>query len=479
MSDSFDTILRRAFDGSPPGKSLALTLPARPGLWAEVLGRSGGAWDDEPRVFWARGAAEDGIWVGRGAAQILRSEGPGRFSALQKLVEECFLSIGYYNDILHRLRVFGGGAFLSDDTSSPGAVRAFGNASFVLPRVTYVDCGGDSTLTVVSDGRDLDALLDFLEPLMAPGDAAPGSLGRTDGAPPVPLQLEATDRDHFKALVRKIQRGIAAGDFDKVVLARRVRVHLERDPTLGPLLVRLLESGPDSVRFALAQKDSAFLGATPERLVRVRGTELEADALAGTIPKSARGARELLLGSVKDRSEHAFVVRAIEAALAPLAEELTIGDEPEITELPELLHLRTPIRARLRQRIPALELVARLHPTPAVGGFPREPALRFIEENEPEPRGWYAGPFGWIDESGDGEFVVALRSAFLDGRVADLFAGAGIVSGSDPDAEFEETELKLGRMLSALGFARESRGREADFKATLVDRDQRAPARQP
>ncbi len=145
------------------------------------------------------------------------------------------------------------------------------------------------------------------------------------------------------------------------------------------------------------------------------------------------------------------MVRAIVEALAPLCESLDHPDEPRIQRLRHVVHLQTPFVGRLREPTHVLELVRRLHPTPAVGGWPAAPALRWIAREEPGSRGWYAGPVGWFDARGDGEFGVALRSGLLRRGEAHLYAGAGIVRGSDAEAEFDETEVKLRTMLDALG----------------------------
>lgn len=460
--------LASAFREGADGRLAQVTVPAPPGLWSKVLSAAS-PFDDEPRTFWAGRDPSEGIWVGRGAARIVEAEGPGRFQKLQNLTERLFLSIQFNKEYSDRLRVFGGGAFFEDDRDS-AATRALGNATFVLPRLTYVDAGSESTLSYVGDGGDLEEVGSFLRSFEHQ-EGAP----RAGRVPPV-LEVDPGVPDAFEDSVRSIQLGILRGEVDKVVLARRVRLLLSQGLDLAAVLSSLLESGPDSVRFALARGSKTFLGATPERLVRVSGLELETDALAGTVPKNRQGARESLLGSVKDRHEHSFVVRAIREALEPLAAELRIAEEPDITELPQLFHLRTRVRARLRDKHHALDVVDRLHPTPAVGGFPRPAALGFLREHESEARGWYAGPFGWVDPSGDGEFVVALRSAFVDGQVADLFAGAGIVEGSDPAAEFDETELKLGRMLGALGLS--ATGRETGSWQPAASREAEPSARQ-
>jgi isochorismate synthase len=478
MSDSSETNLRRALLGASPDRLVAVTLEAPHGRARALLRRTGESLAGEPCVLWSRGDPEEGIWVGRGAAVWLRADGPERFETLQRLLEKTFATVEYHGDYRDRLRAFGGGAFFASGPEC-AARRTFGAASFVLPRVTYVD-GARATVTVVGDGSEVEATLELVRSVLSEPEP------RTDGqalpsGPLGTLEVDPTAAERFRQLVIAAKQHIAEGHFDKVVLARRVRALFESEPDLGAICEQLLTGNADSVRFAYAFGKVAFLGATPERLVKVRGLEFEVDALAGTIPKSASDAKKRLFESVKDRREHAFVVEAIRSALAPIASELTIDREPELSELPQLYHLRTPIRGRFSSPRSALEVAARLHPTPAVGGYPTAPAVRFIEEQEAFSRGWYAGPFGWVGPSGDGEFVVALRSALVDGVQAELYAGAGIVSASSPEAEFEETELKLGRMLGVLGLARphppreQSSPRSSDGRASALP----LPVRQP
>jgi isochorismate synthase len=187
----------------------------------------------------------------------------------------------------------------------------------------------------------------------------------------------------------------------------------------------------------------------------LRDNVAETAAIAGSIARGGSPAEDQMLArtlvaSTKDRGEQAVVVRALSAALERLCESVEIAPEPEILQLENVQHLRTTLRGRLRDERPVLDLVRILHPSPAVGGFPRERALAAMQGREAEPRGWYAGPIGWMDENGDGEFWVAIRSALLHGNEAALYAGAGIVADSDPEAELAETRLKLQPMLTAL-----------------------------
>ena len=224
---------------------------------------------------------------------------------------------------------------------------------------------------------------------------------------------------------------------------------------------RLAGEYPTCTVFAVAQQDACFLGATPERLAQAHHGTVSTMALAGSIARGATPEEDRLLGerlrtSPKERAEHAIVVRALRVALAAspdVCSSVTAELEPCLAQLPNVQHLLTPIHAQLAPGKTLLDLVARLHPSPAVAGFPRAAALEVIRQREGFDRGWYGGPLGWLSAAGDGEFVVAIRSGLLRGREAWLYAGCGIVADSDPAAEYAESELKLRPMRSALGFS--------------------------
>ena len=208
-----------------------------------------------------------------------------------------------------------------------------------------------------------------------------------------------------------------------------------------------MTSQPGSFVYA----SDGFVGASPELLVRRRGEIVESRPVAGTTVADSDEALLALAASVKDTREHRYVVDAIVDTLGAHCSELSVAATPEVAVFGPVAHLATPIHGRLHISQPnALDLARLLHPTPAVGGTPRAAALDAIRALEGFDRGRYAGPVGWVDARGDGEWAIALRGAELDGARARLVAGAGIVAGSDPDAEWAETQAKLEPMLRAL-----------------------------
>lgn len=283
----------------------------------------------------------------------------------------------------------------------------------------------------------------------APGAAA-GASARVEGLDPP----EA--REHWTGVVRTARDAIRAGGLRKVVLARALELVCTPAPDPLTLLARLRAAYPECACFlADPGRGQAYLGATPERLARMEAGQVSLAALAGTVPRGATPAADaaqqrLILDSAKEREEHAIVVEAIRAALAGCG-TVDMPAEPEARALKNVWHLFTPISLVPAPGLSLLDLVERLHPTPAVGGLPRVAALDAIRRFESFDRGWYGGPLGWLNARGEGEFAVTLRSGVVKGRRVRLFAGGGIVADSDPEREFEETRIKFRPLLDALG----------------------------
>jgi salicylate biosynthesis isochorismate synthase/menaquinone-specific isochorismate synthase len=327
----------------------------------------------------------------------------------------------------------------------------------VLPEVALARQAGEARLTVnvgVDGDESVDSLLE--RTLARLGELHPATMPMID---PDPVQRarvsSALPPSHFEGAVARAVERISAGELEKVVLAREVRVHAPRPLDPAPVLGALREVFPACFCFCVGTPELAFLGASPELLVRRDGQRAQTVALAGTTRRSADPAvdahlGEQLAGSSKNRGEQEIVARRIERTLKPVALWTAAADEPQIVQVQNVQHLATPIRAQLREPVPAIELAGMLHPTPAVGGEPREVAEPLIPALEGLDRGWYAGPVGWTDLAEDGEFFVAIRSALLRGEVAHLYAGNGIVADSVPAEELAETEVKLEALLPLL-----------------------------
>jgi salicylate biosynthesis isochorismate synthase/menaquinone-specific isochorismate synthase len=345
------------------------------------------------------------------------------------------------------------GGFPFDSAAPPSRRWAgFPRAELVLPERLLIRRGGETWCCRAGVGSAASGRDDLPE---APHASARQALA--DDLPPAFRASADRPLGVYRGLVEKALGSIGEGELEKVVVARSCTVIGSRPFETLRVLRSLRALHPSCTIFALARGPVTFLGATPERLVRLEEGLVQADAVAGTAPRGRTPeqdrclARELI-ESKKDQEEHSVVVRCVLEALAPHCGTLLAPESPDLLQTDGIQHLHTPIQGRLRDpsNTTVLDLVGDLHPTPAVGGAPREPALAWLRCHEGLDRGWYAGSLGWLTPEGDGEFAVALRSLLLRGSEATLFAGAGIVAGSDPDAELLETRLKLRTALAAL-----------------------------
>lgn len=284
------------------------------------------------------------------------------------------------------------------------------------------------------------------EAVLTPADPHPSAATRIFGR---------YSPERYEKIVAAAVERIRSTHVDKVVLARELTVEAPAAHDPAALFGALRDLFPSCFCFCIGTGQAAFLGASPELLVRRSGAVAATVALAGTTSRSADPAvddhlGEAMLRSPKVRAEHGIVVRRIERTLRPHAVWVHAENQPFVVKVGNLQHLATPIRAQLAESNSAIELAGFLHPTPAVGGEPRAPALELINELEGIDRGWYTGPVGWMDAAEDGEFCVGLRSALVRDREAHLFAGCGIVADSDPTAELQESELKFEALLPLL-----------------------------
>ncbi|HEX3299937.1 MAG TPA: isochorismate synthase [Actinomycetota bacterium] len=260
----------------------------------------------------------------------------------------------------------------------------------------------------------------------------------------------------YGGAVQEAVRRIRAGGLRKVVLARTIEVVADRTFDARRLAHRLRAVDPHAFSFIAPAQPGVLVGASPELLISRQGSEVRANPLAGSAPRSGdldedRANAAALAASAKDREEHAIVVDAIVAALQPLSATLTWDPEPVLLETANVWHLSTRFRGRLVDPAPtALDLALALHPTPAVAGAPTDGALAAIGQLEGFSRGAYAGPVGWVDADGNGTWAIALRCALLSRDRATLYAGAGIVAASDPAEEIDETDRKFRASLDAL-----------------------------
>ncbi|HET7485745.1 MAG TPA: isochorismate synthase [Solirubrobacterales bacterium] len=393
-----------------------------------------------------------------GVAHEVASRGPDRF---RDVARECLGGEAIFDEPpglpAGAGAVWTGGFAFDSQGGGSAPWSSLAPASLSLPELSICRSGEEAFLTVnavVHPGDDPDAKAEALAARIAGLREDP--LPLLDPHPTSRVEIaSARAPEEFERSVAAATERIAADEISKVVLAREVLVAAGAAHDPAPLFGALREQFSSCFCFCCGTPEAAFVGASPELLLRRSGASVSTVALAGSTRRSSDPAvddhlGEQLLRSDKDRREHAIVADRIVRKLRPHAVWVEAAPEPEIVKVANIQHLATPVVAQLAEPRSAVELAGVLHPTPAVGGEPWPAAAAAISDLERMDRGWYAGPVGWMDATEDGEFCVALRSALLRDREARLYAGVGVVAGSDPAAELAETEIKLGALLPLL-----------------------------
>jgi isochorismate synthase len=403
-------------------------------------------------VLWSPTPAHD--YAGVGAARVLIGTGAERFAQVEEAAAGLFAQLAEIAvDCVPppAVRIVGGLAFAAG-TESSRLWRGFSDARFLLPRIVYERCGSLAwlRLTAGSDEMACPARRSHLaneahRALRALGEAGPARAAGGGARPGGRSGAEAS----WIRLVAGIRAEIAAGRLEKVVAARRIVLAGNYSCSATPVLQALRTEAPNCTRFALRRGASSFVGASPELLLRQTGQRVWTEAIAGTAAGGDLATEQALLRSAKDHGEQAIVVRDIRSLLGPRCRTVSCAG-PELQRLHGLRHLRTRFAAVLDEPAHILRLLAHLHPTSAIGGAPRAAALAWLGAHEHSDRGYYGGPFGVFGARGDGEFVVAIRSALLGATAAHVFAGAGIVAASETEAEWRETQAKSAPLLAAL-----------------------------
>jgi salicylate biosynthesis isochorismate synthase/menaquinone-specific isochorismate synthase len=395
-----------------------------------------------------------------GEAAALREQGPGRFARIAARWRALAADCSEDAEAGEALPLAVGGFAFAPDGGAAPHWRGFPAAELTIPELTLVRAAGGGgavrmTLCALVQPDDVpEQLLERLQRRVEELREEP--LPLLDPDPSGRFQVSgATPPEHYEHAVSSAVERIRTGELEKIVLAREVQVHAPRAYDAAAVFAVLREQFPSCFSLCVGRGEAAFVAASPELLVRREGQRVSTIALAGSTRRSAdpavdRHLGEQLLRDPSYREEHAIVARRIERVLRAMSVWVAAAPEPELVRIANIQHLATPIRAQLAEPMDALELLGRMHPTPAVGGEPLERAAPLIPALEGLDRGWYSGPVGWTDAAGDGEFCVALRCALLRGEVARCYAGNGIVAGSDPSRELAETEIKLQALLPLL-----------------------------
>jgi isochorismate synthase len=460
-----ETRVERAIRASRSGvaprfAALTVEISAELDLSAVVLG----ARRADDRFACLEQPARDGfVLAALGQAAVVEASGPGRFAEVAARARELGRRVEGDDPAQDPDRptaagpVFVGGFAFGHDGGRSPEWSSLEPASLVLPEVALVRQDGSARMTVCAEVHADDDTRSVVERVTQRlGELRPLSMPLVDPDPVERTRVaSAAPPSHYEHAVEGAVDRIRSGELEKLVLAREVRAHAARPHDPAATLGALREVFPACYCWCVGTPELAFVGASPELLVRRDGQRAQTVALAGTTRRSADPAvddhlGEQLLQSRKNREEQAIVSRRIEQTLDPVSLWVAAAGEPVLVKVHNVQHLATPIRAQLADPVPAVELAGMLMPTPAVGGEPAERALPLIPALEGLDRGWYAGAVGWTDLAEDGEFCVALRCALLRGQVAHLYAGCGIVRDSVPADELAETEVKLQALLPLL-----------------------------
>lgn len=408
----------------------------------------------DQRIFWSS-TIDQFYMVGIGQVHCLKSE-DNTIGGLQKAWDDA-LAQATIHDTIHQpgtgLTALGGMAF--DPLKKKTALwEKFADQALTIPAFVFTKTGDQCYLTCnlklkkADNSRQLAAKIKEKEHQLFSN--AP-SFSLHDGI----LSKKEIAPEQWKRTVEKATQAIKNDTAQKIVLAREMRLEFSGNADVGVILQRLLKTQPNSYVFAIEHGNDCFMGATPERLVKLAHGKLLSTCLAGTAPRGIDKDADDRIGSQllndpKNRQEHDFVVQMIKKAVTPYAKNIVVPKKPELYKLRNLQHLYTPVTADLLEKSGIFPIVEKLHPTPALGGTPREASLAFIRENELLDRGWYGAPVGWLDGQNNGEFAVAIRSGLIQGKEASLFAGCGVVADSNPEDEYAETNIKFMPMLSVL-----------------------------
>ena len=398
-----------------------------------------------PKLYWS--GRDDGCEVAAlGAADTVEA-GPNSSEDAKKQL------LSFLTSENPRIRYYGGLRFdPGRDTEEEWA--EFGVYSFTLPRFELRARAGETVLAcnlvLPRDTDNREEILEEVENL---------SFDLEISEEPLPKPVSRDDEPGFPAWKKNIERALSAfeeGRLGKVVLARRASFGFDEELDPALLAGKLKAATPDCFHFyAEPEPGVAFVGASPERLYRREGRRILSEAVAGTRPRGDSEIKdedlgEELLKSDKDRLEHSYVKDSIRDSLTPLCRLLEVDEKMSEMKLTRRRHLASRVCGTLHEHVSDADILEAMHPTPAVGGYPKAAALQEIEASETFDRGWYAGPIGWIGAN-EAEFAVGIRSGLISGRNLSLYSGAGIVSGSVPEEEWAEIEQKISDFTRILG----------------------------
>lgn len=408
------------------------------------------------RMFW-QNREKTFTWVGLGHAHVITAHSPhGRFEHVKKEWQTlCKQIVNEEREVQPIL--FGGFSF--DPLNEKQSVwTKFPEAYFAVPTFQLIIKGERAFVSIHLITKEKETFAAF-DALRKERDrlihAAQVSELKKYRKPLVVKRTELKKKEYLDS-IKKVTAVIKAQQAEKVVIARALKLNFDQPLEPAAALYQVSEEQPESFLFGMEAENQFFFGATPERLVKVQDRQALSTCLAGSTPRGKTVEIDTALGNEllndkKNRSEHQFVVKMISQVFNAHSSKMFVPKMPKLMKIRDIQHLYTPVEGELKEGSNLLDLVQDLHPTPALGGEPKQEAMSLIRQYETMSRGYYAAPVGWIDANGDGEFAVAIRSALLDGKEAYLYAGGGIVEDSHPEAEYDETWVKFRPMLRVLG----------------------------
>lgn len=407
------------------------------------------------RTFW-KSATDPFYLVSVGTVRNIQSNNKSRYETTKRqwdqLVREAIIQNPFQSDGTGLL--LSGGMSFDPDRPQSSLWKKYPHSEFVIPRFTFIKNTNNYYLTTtihVSEEDEAQTIAEHVDDqeaeLFSPLKHLPEGAMLTN--------TSSIQPEEWKNSVQRAINEIKANRSEKIVLARELRITLNKEAEIAVIINRLLKTQPSSYVFAFERDSDCFIGATPERLVKVEKQKLLSTCLAGTAPRGKTKAEdeknsESLFLDNKNRKEHDHVVQMIHDSIGEYCSSLTIPTEPTVLTLKNLHHLYSPVKGELKEEYTVFDVIRKLHPTPALGGVPTEGSLAFIRAHERLDRGWYGSPVGWLDSNGHGEFAVAIRSGLIQGKEASLFAGCGVMKDSNVTAEFEETNIKFLPMLTVL-----------------------------
>lgn len=421
----------------------------------EIFGRINNLRKRQEVLFYSGKPSEDIFFLGVNSISTLTEKGEKRFSSLEKKIKETGENyISNRRDYDFSIPLFMGGMKFTVEHSDE-YWKDFEDSTWFIPELIYLktknshyfvfNCFTSSKIRTETLTSKLENVLKIFFSDAAPEETKELRVLKRTGDDP-------KDKKKWKNQVNQALEKISDGRLEKVVLSRKVELTFTSDISTEPILKSLLSNYPECTLFLFQIGKSSFIGASPEMLARINGSEMILEILAGSADRGKNGSEDQdierdILKNPKNLSEHGIVVDYIKANLNKMVGAIDVS-EPGIKKLHNIQHLKSEIKLNLDDQVSFINLIGKIHPSPAVCGSPQDEALNFIKKTEPHQRGLYAGLIGWMNLHNEGEFVLAIRSALASGNKLIAYAGCGLVSGSSPDEEYKETELKLKPFLA-------------------------------